>query len=113
MATSFFSVENISLGSILRAALAPTQGKSPMTPNRIFAVCFAALLAACSSNNPPPAKTGTISRVNALSGFVDRPDGSTLIFSIQANHQTIGGARMLAAIDSVVVELGKSKGRRK
>ena len=59
------------------------------------------------------AKTGTISRVNALSGFVDRPDGSTLIFSIQANHQTIGGARMLAAIDSVVVELGRSKGRRK
>lgn len=59
------------------------------------------------------AKTGTISRVNALSGFVDRPDGSTLIFSIQANHQTIGGTRMLAAIDSVVVELGRVKGKAK
>lgn len=59
------------------------------------------------------AKTGTISRVNSLSGFVDRPDGSTLIFSIQANHQTIGGTRMLAAIDSVVVELGRGKEKKK
>ena len=59
------------------------------------------------------AKTGTISRVNTLSGFVDRPDGRTLIFSIQANHQTIGGPRMLAAIDSVVVELGRVKGKGK
>ena len=55
------------------------------------------------------AKTGSISRVNTLSGFLDRPDGRTLIFSIQANHQTIGGTRMLAAIDSVVVELGRTK----
>lgn len=59
------------------------------------------------------AKTGSISRVNALSGFVDRPDGSTLIFSIQANHQIIGGTRMLAAIDSVVVEMSKTKGKKK
>lgn len=58
------------------------------------------------------AKTGTISRVNALSGFVDRPDGSTLIFAIQANHQTIGGTRMLAAIDSVVVEMSRTKGKK-
>ncbi|MES2125005.1 MAG: D-alanyl-D-alanine carboxypeptidase/D-alanyl-D-alanine-endopeptidase [Gemmatimonadota bacterium] len=54
------------------------------------------------------AKTGTISRVNSLSGFIDRPDGSQWIFSIQANHQAIGGTRMLAAIDSVVVELGRT-----
>lgn len=59
------------------------------------------------------AKTGTISRVNTLSGFVDRPDGSTLIFSIQGNHQTIGGTRMLAAIDSIVIELGRVKGNGK
>ncbi|MEO5798652.1 MAG: D-alanyl-D-alanine carboxypeptidase/D-alanyl-D-alanine-endopeptidase [Gemmatimonadales bacterium] len=58
------------------------------------------------------AKTGSISRVNSLSGFVDRPDGSLLIFSIQANHQTLGGSRMLAAIDSVVVEMGKTKGKK-
>ena len=58
------------------------------------------------------AKTGTISRVNALSGFIDRPDGSPWIFSILANHQTIGGTRMLAAIDSVVVELDRTGRKR-
>lgn len=54
------------------------------------------------------AKTGSISRVNSLSGYIDRPDGSQWIFSIQANHQAIGGTRMLAGIDSVVVELGRT-----
>jgi D-alanyl-D-alanine carboxypeptidase/D-alanyl-D-alanine-endopeptidase (penicillin-binding protein 4) len=53
------------------------------------------------------AKTGTISRVNALSGYVERSDGQVLIFSILANHHTLGSTRMLAAIDSAVVELGK------
>jgi D-alanyl-D-alanine carboxypeptidase/D-alanyl-D-alanine-endopeptidase (penicillin-binding protein 4) len=51
------------------------------------------------------AKTGSISGVNTLSGFVQRTDGRVLVFSIMANHHTLGGARMLAAIDSVVVEL--------
>lgn len=59
------------------------------------------------------AKTGSISRVNTLSGFVERPDGNTLIFSIQANHQTIGTTRTLAAIDSIVVELGRGPAKRK
>lgn len=53
------------------------------------------------------AKSGTISRVNTLSGFVERSDGRVLVFSIQANHHTLGSTRMIAAIDSVVVELGK------
>ncbi len=53
------------------------------------------------------AKSGTISRVNTLSGYVERSDGQVLIFSIQANHHTIGSTRMVAAIDSIVVELGK------
>ena len=51
------------------------------------------------------AKTGSISGVNALSGYVQRADGSTLVFSVIANHHTLGGARMNAMIDSVVVEL--------
>lgn len=53
------------------------------------------------------AKTGSISRVNALSGYVERADGEVLIFSIQANHHTLGSSRMIPAIDSVVVELAK------
>jgi hypothetical protein len=53
------------------------------------------------------AKTGSISGVNTLSGFVERPDGQVLVFSVLANHQIIGGTRMLAAIDSVVVELAR------
>lgn len=53
------------------------------------------------------AKTGTINRVNALSGYVERADGRVMIFSVQANHHTIGSAGMLPAIDSIVAELGK------
>lgn len=53
------------------------------------------------------AKTGSISRVNTLSGYVERADGEVLIFSIQANHHTLGSSRMIPAIDSVVVELAK------
>jgi D-alanyl-D-alanine carboxypeptidase/D-alanyl-D-alanine-endopeptidase (penicillin-binding protein 4) len=53
------------------------------------------------------AKTGTISRVNALSGYVLLPDGRTRIFSIQTNNHDLGGTAMLARIDSLVVEIGK------
>ena len=53
------------------------------------------------------AKTGTISRVNALSGYVLLPDGRTRIFSIQTNNHDLSGTAMLARIDSLVVEIGK------
>ncbi|MEO6067620.1 MAG: D-alanyl-D-alanine carboxypeptidase/D-alanyl-D-alanine-endopeptidase [Gemmatimonadales bacterium] len=53
------------------------------------------------------AKTGSISRVNTLSGYIDRPDGHTWTFSIQANHHTQRGRDMLAQLDSLVVEMGK------
>jgi serine-type D-Ala-D-Ala carboxypeptidase/endopeptidase (penicillin-binding protein 4) len=53
------------------------------------------------------AKTGSISRVNTLSGYIDRPDGRRWTFSIQANHHTQRGRDMLAQIDSLVVEMGK------
>lgn len=53
------------------------------------------------------AKTGTISRVNALSGYVLLPDGRTRIFSIQTNNHDLSGTAMVARIDSLVVEIGR------
>lgn len=53
------------------------------------------------------AKTGSISGVNTLSGFIERPGAPVLVFSVMANHHTLGGNRMIAMIDSVVSELAK------
>ena len=53
------------------------------------------------------AKTGSIAGVNTLSGYVTRPDGKTLLVSIQANHHALGGRAMIAAIDSVVVAVSR------
>lgn len=53
------------------------------------------------------AKTGSIDRVNTLSGYIERPDGPPLVFSIEANAHAIGGRSMLAQLDSLVVEIGK------
>jgi D-alanyl-D-alanine carboxypeptidase/D-alanyl-D-alanine-endopeptidase (penicillin-binding protein 4) len=53
------------------------------------------------------AKTGSIFRVNALSGYVQLPNGRTRIFSIQTNNHDLGGTAMLARIDSLVVEIGR------
>jgi D-alanyl-D-alanine carboxypeptidase/D-alanyl-D-alanine-endopeptidase (penicillin-binding protein 4) len=53
------------------------------------------------------AKTGSISRVNTLSGIIEPERGRRLFFSIQANHHTLPGRQILAQIDSIVVEMGK------
>ena len=55
------------------------------------------------------AKTGSIGGVNTLSGYIEQPDGRVLTFSVQANHHTQNTRTILAAIDSVVVEMGKKK----
>jgi len=54
------------------------------------------------------AKTGSIDRVNTLSGYIERPNGRTVVFSIEANAHAISGRAILARIDSVVVEIGRS-----
>ncbi len=53
------------------------------------------------------AKTGSISRTATLSGFIERPDGQVLVFSVMANHNNLPNGRILAAIDRVVVEIGR------
>lgn len=66
------------------------------------------------------AKTGSIGQVNTLSGYVERARDATAlkgpperIFSIQANHHTLGGRAMIEAIDTVVTELARPlRGRR-
>lgn len=53
------------------------------------------------------AKTGSIFRVNTLSGYVERADGRVITFSIQANGHTVPTRQMLAQIDSLVVQLAR------
>ncbi len=52
-------------------------------------------------------KTGSISRVNTLSGFIERPGQSPLIFSVMANHHLQSGPAMIAHIDRVVAALAR------
>jgi D-alanyl-D-alanine carboxypeptidase/D-alanyl-D-alanine-endopeptidase (penicillin-binding protein 4) len=51
------------------------------------------------------AKTGSISNVRALSGFVTTLDGEPLVFSIIANHFTVPRTAIDAAIDEAVERL--------
>ncbi len=53
------------------------------------------------------AKDGSIGGVNSLSGFIDRPDGHIVTFSIMANHHALPGRQVIRWIDSLVVEMGK------
>jgi len=53
------------------------------------------------------AKTGSIFRVNTLSGYVERPDGRVITFAIHANAHTVPTRQILAQIDSVVVQLAR------
>jgi D-alanyl-D-alanine carboxypeptidase/D-alanyl-D-alanine-endopeptidase (penicillin-binding protein 4) len=52
-------------------------------------------------------KTGSISRVNTLSGYIELERGRFLTFSVQANHHTRPGREILGVIDSIVVEMGR------
>ncbi|MGH7699225.1 MAG: D-alanyl-D-alanine carboxypeptidase/D-alanyl-D-alanine endopeptidase [Gemmatimonadales bacterium] len=53
------------------------------------------------------AKTGSIFRVNTLSGYVERAGDRWVTVSIQANSHNVRGRDVLAQIDSIVVEIGK------
>jgi D-alanyl-D-alanine carboxypeptidase/D-alanyl-D-alanine-endopeptidase (penicillin-binding protein 4) len=53
------------------------------------------------------AKTGSISRVLTLAGYIELDRGRTLTFSVEANHHAVPSRALLATIDSVVVEMGR------
>ncbi len=55
------------------------------------------------------AKTGSITGVTTLAGYIERADGKPLIFAVQLNHHAQPGRAVLAAIDSVVMEIGKER----
>ena len=50
-------------------------------------------------------KTGTLTSVNALSGYVRTRDGRELIFSIMSNASGLGGGQVVDAIDRMVEAL--------
>lgn len=52
------------------------------------------------------AKTGTLKGVRALSGYIDHPEYSTLVFSIITNQpQYQSGSKIVQAIDEIVLQL--------
>jgi D-alanyl-D-alanine carboxypeptidase/D-alanyl-D-alanine-endopeptidase (penicillin-binding protein 4) len=53
------------------------------------------------------AKTGSISRVMTLTGYIEADRGRILTFSVEANHHAVPTKGLLAAIDSVVVDMGR------
>ena len=53
------------------------------------------------------AKTGSIFRVNTLSGYIERADNRRFTFSIEGNAHTVPGRQMLAQIDSLVVQIAR------
>ena len=55
------------------------------------------------------AKTGSIARVNSLTGYVERPDGRRVTFAILLNGHAIPSSQILAQIDSVVTEIGRTR----
>ncbi|HEX2609701.1 MAG TPA: D-alanyl-D-alanine carboxypeptidase/D-alanyl-D-alanine-endopeptidase [Gemmatimonadales bacterium] len=54
------------------------------------------------------AKTGSISRVYSLTGYIDVGAGKSITFSIEANHHAETSKTMLGVIDSLVVDMAKN-----
>jgi serine-type D-Ala-D-Ala carboxypeptidase/endopeptidase (penicillin-binding protein 4) len=53
------------------------------------------------------AKTGSISRVVTLTGYIELDRGRQLTFSVQANHHALPSKVILGVIDSLVVDMAR------
>jgi D-alanyl-D-alanine carboxypeptidase/D-alanyl-D-alanine-endopeptidase (penicillin-binding protein 4) len=51
------------------------------------------------------AKTGSLDHVNALSGYMNLPDGRRLAFVIIGNHHPLKGSQAIKVIDRIALEI--------
>ena len=58
---------------------------------------------------PVRAKTGSISYVRCLAGYVTGPSGATIAFSVMANNYTDGGGQITGAMDGIVRALATGR----
>jgi D-alanyl-D-alanine carboxypeptidase/D-alanyl-D-alanine-endopeptidase (penicillin-binding protein 4) len=87
---------NSPLASIYRASL-PVAGESGTLKNR-FTTPNRVIL---------QAKTGTLSGVSALSGYVEVPNYEPLVFSIMVNQSDLSTPKVRSAIDEIVLLLNR------
>ena len=83
--------------SIYRASL-PVAGESGTLKNRINTTPNRVIL---------QAKTGTLSGVSALSGYIEVPNYEPLVFSIIINQSDLSAAKMRSATDEIVLLLNR------
>lgn len=53
------------------------------------------------------AKTGTLTGVRALSGYIDHPEYGMLVFSILVNQPKVSGTSLVKAVDDIVLRISQ------
>ena len=88
---------NSSAASVYRASL-PVAGESGTLKNRLISTPNRVIL---------QAKTGTLSGVSALSGYIEVPNYEPLVFSIIVNQSDQSAAKVRSATDEIVLLLNR------